>query len=134
MQYLLSNMVGDTFRNKMIDYVLRLGVTIDEINTIRAGLIEGTPEKIKNPYGNVGVTTTLTDVYADKDIANVVKYQTLEINLYPKDGYVLSSVTLTMDGSDVKATCCSDGGRIRTLKATGSVVITAQAVSITGNS
>lgn len=36
--------------------------------------------------------------------------------------------------SDVKATCYSDGGRIRTLKATGSVVITAQAVSITGNS
>lgn len=133
-QYVLNSTTGDSFRDKIIDYVLRIGVTIDEINTIRAGLIEGTPEKIKNPYSNVSVTTTLTDVYADKDIANVVKFQPLEINLYPKDGYVLSSVTLTMGGSDIKATCYSDGGRIRIPKVTGDVVITAQAVSITGNS
>ena len=36
--------VGDTHRDRVINYLLTIGITIGEINTFRSAMINGTPE------------------------------------------------------------------------------------------
>lgn len=42
----LNSMPGDTFRDKTVNYALRAGVSIDEINSLRRGLIYGNPDML----------------------------------------------------------------------------------------
>ena len=126
----INNMEGSSFQDKIIRLLLRSGVTIDELNDIRFGLIDGNPTALTNPYSNATVTTTLTNVYVDQSVSSVDLYQPLEINLAPKDGYVLSSVSLTMGGTDVKSSYYKNGGKISIPRVTGNVAITAQATYV----
>lgn len=45
-----NELSGNNIRDKVIDYLLKAGVTAEEINTIRFGLIDGDPGKIETPY------------------------------------------------------------------------------------
>lgn len=46
---LINSFEGETFRDKILYYMLNAGVTIDEINTIRRCLINGTPTDLVEP-------------------------------------------------------------------------------------
>lgn len=121
----IMEMEGTNFNDKVVRLLLRSGVTIDEINDIRFGLIDGSPSKLTNPYGDVSVSKTLSHVFIDNTSTSVVKYQPFEAVLTVEDMYDLSSVTLTMGGSN--AASYYSNGRISIPVVTGNIVIVAEA-------
>lgn len=44
-----NNTAGSSFRDKVVNYVLSMGITIDEINILRNALIDGEPEPLSAP-------------------------------------------------------------------------------------
>lgn len=123
-----NEMEGTTLQDKIIRFLLRNGVTIDEINDIRFSLIDGTPEKITSPYGTASVTKTLTNVSVDNSASATALYQPYIAQLSVGGGYVLGDVTLTMGGADA-STYYSDGV-INIPIVTGNISITATATRI----
>ena len=51
---LINSFTGDTFRDKVLYYMLHAGVTIDEINAIRKGLINGYAHELSEPEQPAG--------------------------------------------------------------------------------
>lgn len=116
---------GTTFNEKVIDYLVKSGVTVDEINEIRFGLIDGTPTKIANQYGDASITKTLTNVTIDNASNATALYQPFEANVAADDMFEITQVTLTMDGDD--AISYYQNGKISIPIVTGDIVITATA-------
>lgn len=73
------------------------------------------------------VTNTLTDCTSSNSETKVVEGTAYSATITAKDGYKLSSVNVTMGGTDVSATAVS-GGTITISNVTGNIVITAVAV------
>lgn len=129
MLYLLNHMTGATFRDKIIDYVLKIGVTIEEINTIRAGLIDGAPEKIKNPNSDVSVTYNLTNINTDNPISSIAMYQPFEATLTALNMKEIQSVTVLMGNTDITSTAYIQE-KISIPRVTGNISITASASDV----
>lgn len=70
------------------------------------------------------VTYNLTDVTAKNPVASVIEGGTLEVELEPDDGTEISSVSVTMAGTDITAAVYS-AGRITIPSVSGAVVIAA---------
>lgn len=70
------------------------------------------------------VTYNLTDVTAKNPVASVIEGGTLEVELEPDDGTEISSVSVTMSGTDITAAVYS-AGRITIPSVSGAVVIAA---------
>lgn len=127
-----QSMDGSSFHDKVIRILLRAGVTIDEINTIRFGLIEGNPTKLSNPYSNVTITKSLTRVSIDNTDTSIAMYQPYEATLIASNTnyFDSNSVSITMNGNpnfsysfiNLKTTC-----KIKIPKVLGDIVITAVA-------
>ena len=124
MVYLLGNsFTGSSFRDKVIDYVLKIGVTIEEINTIRAGLIDGDPEKISSTYTDASVQYYLTNVIIDNPVSSIPMYQPFEATLTALN---IQNVVVTMGGTDITLTVYSQG-KISIPRVTGNIIVTATA-------
>ena len=121
----INNMEGTSFQDKIVRLLLRSGVTIDEINDIRFGLIDGSPSKLTNPYGNATVTKSLTGVAIDNTTLSTALYQPYEATLTVNNLYKLESVALTMGGNN--AISYYSNGKIYIPVVTGNIVIGASA-------
>ena len=121
----ISSMEGSSFNDKIVRLLLRSGVTIDEINDIRFGLIDGSPSKLTNPYGNATITKSLTGVAIDNAALSTALYQPYEATLTVNNLYKLESVTLTMGGNN--AISYYSNGKIYIPVVTGNIVIGASA-------
>lgn len=117
---------GNNFNDKVIRFLLRAGVSVDELNAIRFGLIEGNPSKIINPYSSVTITNTLTNVSNSNTSSSVVMYQPYEAELTVNNMCKLTSVTITMGGVDVTQQYY-DNGKINIPIVTGNLVVSAEA-------
>ena len=129
----INNMEGSSFQDKIVRFLLRSGVTIDELNDIRFGLIDGNPTKLSNPYSEATVTTDLAHVFIDIEDTSVKLYQPFEARVLPNDGYILTSVSVTMGGTDITSTAYN-AERILIPKVTGDIIITASADGVGGDS
>ena len=133
-QQLISGIVameGNNFSDKVVRYLLRNGVTIEEINDIRFGLIDGAPSKLSNPYGTVTIAKDLSHVFIDNESTSVKLYQPFEANLTVEDWYKLNygsttTYEITMGGTDITSNCAN--GKIRIERVTGNITIKAIAV------
>lgn len=119
----INNMEGSSFQDKIVRFLLRSGVTIDELNDIRFGLIDGNPSKLTNPYGTVTVTSTLSNVVIDNPAITITKYQPYEATLVAEDLYKITSLSITMGGVD--ASSYYSNGKLSIPIVTGNIVITA---------
>lgn len=113
--------VGSTFRDKALNWVASLGFTAAEISDFRAAMIEGTPSAIsyivvKNPSENCTISGDA--------VALIGSTYTATISV--SDGYLLSSVTVTMGGTDITASAVSNNS-ISVVSVRGDIVITAVA-------
>lgn len=121
----INGMRGTTFNDKVVRFLLRTGVTIDELNTIRFGLIDGNPAKLSSPYSSMTVTNVLTNVSNSNTSSFVVEYQPYEAELKVNNMCKLTSVTITMGGDD--ANQYYSNGKISIPFVTGNIVIEALA-------
>ena len=121
----INTMEGTSFNDRVIRFLLRTGVSIDELNTIRFGLIDGNPTKLSNPYSSVTVTNVLTNVSNSNTLSSVVKYQPYEAELKVNNMCKLTSVVITMGGDN--AIQYYSNGKISIPIVTGNLVVSAEA-------
>ena len=122
---------GTNFNDKVVRFLLRTGVTIDEINAIRFGLIDGNPTALADPYSEATITKNLSHVFIDNEVTSVKLYQPFEANLTVEDWYKLNygsatSYEITMGGTDITSNCVN--GKIRIERVTGNITIKAIAI------
>ena len=95
--------LSDSFRNRAVSFVLSLGFTIDEINAFRTAMIDGTPTAITVSLNSFSITKSGENVTFDNNISSVDEFQGYKVNLSADSGYVISNVTVYMDGNIVNA-------------------------------
>lgn len=94
---------GATFRDKVVNFMVSCGITIEKINAFRAAMIDGTPETVTADIATYSITKTLTDVTVSNGAASVQQYQPFVTNIIPKNGKLIESIKVTMGGKDVTA-------------------------------
>lgn len=94
---------GNTFSEKVINWVATLGFTAAEINAFRNAMIDGTPEEITLDLDTYTITNTVSHVTTDNDAESIDQYQPYTANISPENGYVISDVSVKMDGQDITA-------------------------------
>lgn len=100
----INNLSGDTFRDKVINWVASMGFTADEINAYRAAMIDGSPETVTPSVETYSVTNNLANVTSDNAATTATQYQPYNANITPSEGYVINSVVITMGGTDITST------------------------------
>ena len=97
----INSFTGSTFRDKAVDFALRAGVSIAEINALRLAMIDGTPSQLTSPYSPVTVTKSLTNVASDNTDNTAELFQAFTMRLMPSPGYIISGLQVLMDGTDI---------------------------------
>jgi protein-tyrosine phosphatase len=99
----LSTYAGETFRDKVVNFMVSCGITIEKINAFRAAMIDGTPETVTADIATYSITKTLTDVTVSNGAASVQQYQPFVASITPTNGKLIESIKVTMGGKDVTA-------------------------------
>lgn len=86
---------------------------------------------LENDYTSYSITNNLTNATNDNTNTSVLSGNSYSANISAESGYVLSSVTVTMGGTDITSSAYSNGA-ISISSVTGDIVITATAVAQTG--
>lgn len=99
----IGTMTGTTFRDKVVNWAQRIGITIDEINAFRAAMIDGTPETLTSGVETYAVSTTLVNALSDNESESIAQYQPYVANIHLKvpKGYAIGSVQVKMGGVDI---------------------------------
>lgn len=92
---------GSTFRDKCVTFAAELGFTAAEINAFRAAMIDGAPETVTPTVRTFMVTKTLTHTALSNASTSATEFQPYETGAEPDSGYVISAVSVTMDGTDI---------------------------------
>lgn len=124
----IKTLEGDTFQDKVIRFLLRCGVSIDELNDLRDCLIDGEPEKLVNPYGNAAITRNLTNIHTDNSRDSVVLYQPFETLIIADNMCKIDSLSVTMGGMNASEYLTHEKLSIPIV--TGNIVITGSATQI----
>lgn len=117
--------VGDTFRDKAVNFATSCGVPVSKINAFRAAMSTGTPETLTG--GTHTITNTLTHVSNSNADTQVEDQGFYTATLTADVDYTIQTVTITMGGVDISS--CYANGVITIPNVTGDVVITAIAVA-----
>ena len=121
----INGLTGDSFRDKVLHWMITAGVPLDTINNFRAAMSTGTPETLTYGYA---ITNNLSNVTTSNTVANVTNGAAYTATLTASDGYNIDSVVVTMGGIDVTSKVyTSSTGVIIIDSVTGDVVITASA-------
>ena len=97
----LNTYAGTTFRDKVVNFMLSCGITIEKINAFRSAMIDGTPETLTADISTYTVTKALTDATVGNDATTAKQYQTYVATIMPADNKILGNIKITMGGTDV---------------------------------
>ena len=92
---------GDNHRDRVVNYLLTLGITIEEINDFRKAMIDGEPGELTANTKSYSVTNKLSNTSSDNSETTVIEYQPYNTTIVPKSGYVIDKITVTMGGVDI---------------------------------
>lgn len=117
----INSFSGSTFRDKVVNYAILAGVTIDEINALRAALIDGAPETLIN--NTTFSVTANTDAHTSisNSSSSVAAGSSYTANVTVDTNYS-ASVTVTMGSTDITSSAYSNGV-ISIASVTGNIVI-----------
>lgn len=130
----ITALSGSTFMEKCINFAVSCGITVDDLRAFRAAMIDGTPSAISPSVATYSVANTLSHVTSDNASATATQYQPYEAEIIPESGYEFDAVSLTMGGSNIKASCYTEEkypsakGKIYIPKVTGNIALTASAI------
>lgn len=97
----IGTMEGTTWRDKMVNWAQRIGITIDEINALRAAMIDGTPDVLTSTVTTCSVTNVLTNADTNNNVSSTTRYQPYKAKIAAANGYAISAVQVKMGGVDV---------------------------------
>ena len=114
-----------------VTWCLKAGFTIDEINAFRSAMVNGTPTVLKEEdyVTTYTITQTLSNCTSNISQTSIAEDAPLSVVITPNNDYELSSLTVTMGGTNITSTVVS-GDTITIPKVTGNIVITATATEI----
>ena len=98
---IINSYSGATFRDKVVNYMVSCGITIEKINAFRAAMINGTPDILTADIDTYTVTKTLTNITADNNATSAKQYQPYIAKILPTDGKIIESIKVTMGGTDI---------------------------------
>lgn len=96
----INALSGDSFRDKVINWVASMGFTAAEINAFRVAMIDGTPETVTPAINTYIVTNTLLNVSSDNSETSATEYQKYIAKIKADSGYVISDVQVKIGGVD----------------------------------
>lgn len=117
----IGTMEGNTWRDKMVNWAQRIGITIDEINALRAAMIDGTPDVLTSTVTACSVTNTLTNAATNNSAAATARYQPYKAKIAAANGYAISAVQVKMGGVDVTSVVWSGTETVLRRKVTASL-------------
>lgn len=96
----IGTMSGATFRDRVVNWAERIGITIDEINAFRAAMTDGTPALLTSTVTPAAVGLSLTSAVSDNTAAATDRYRPYRTVISPAlpQGYVIGSVEVKMGG------------------------------------
>lgn len=97
----IGTMEGTTWRDKMVNWAQRIGITIDEINALRAAMIDGTPDVLTSTVAACSVINALTNADTNNNASSTARYQPYKAKIAAANGYAISAVQVKMGGVDV---------------------------------
>lgn len=92
---------GTTFRDKVAQWAVQLGIPMETINAFRRAMVDGTPEDLVVPVAVYNVSNILSGATSDNPATTATQYQPYEANIRPVGDRVIQNVTVTMGGEDV---------------------------------
>ena len=92
---------GTTLRDRVVNWVETLGISIDKINAFRLAMIDGNPAALTSSVNTATVTKALTGVTVDNTETSKTMYQPYSANVLPDSGKVISAVQIAMGGVDI---------------------------------
>lgn len=118
---------GSTKMN-VVTFLRQYGVTLELIDAFRVAAIDGNPSSITVP--SYAITNTLTRCTTSNAATHVDEGSSYTATLSANSGYALSSVTVTMGGTDITSTAYDGSTQTITIASvTGAIVVTATATS-----
>lgn len=123
---------GETLRDRVINYLVSVGISINDINAFRQNMINGTPAEIVT--NKATVTNNLTNATSSNTAVSCDKSSSYTATITASDGYTLdgATVTVTMGGADITSAAYANGV-ITIGSVTGDIVITIIAKKIVVN-
>lgn len=103
----------DTFRNHAISFALSCGVKIELINAFRKACIDGNPEVITVNIPTHTITQTLTHATTDNAATTIKGNEPYEANIAPEVGYIITGVSITMNGEDASGYFSGEIGNLK---------------------
>ena len=118
---------GDNFRDKCVHFAVgTCGMTMADINSYRAAMINGTPETL---HWYQTITKNLTGCTISNNASQVDYGEAYTATIAAESGKTITSVVVKMGGVDITAMAYTAGsGAINIAKVTGAVTITAVAI------
>lgn len=97
----LNSYSGATFRDKVVNFMISCGITIEKINAFRKAMIDGTPETVTADIANYTVTKSVSGATVSNDATVAKQYQPFTASIVAESGKVIESIKITMGGEDV---------------------------------
>lgn len=124
---LMSNYTGSTISDRIINYLLSIGVSASRLNAFRAVMIDGNPSTVVAP--TYTVTNTLIGCATSNNATDTEILQPYTATITANSGYTLTgaTVSVTMGGTDITSSAYSNGS-ISINSVSGDLVISVSAV------
>lgn len=121
-----NNYAGTTLSDRVINYLLSIGITAKELNEFRSIMCDGTPSIIIAP--TVNVLGTYTNCSTSNTSSTTNKYASYTATITADSGYTLEGavVTITMGGNNITSTAYNNGV-IYISEVSGDIIISIEA-------
>lgn len=96
-----SNYDGNTLRDKVVNWVLSLGFSIDTINQFRQAMIDGEPEILQFSGNTYSISTNIDNASLDNSETSAKQFSSYSTKVIPNGGYIISDISVLMDGKDI---------------------------------
>ena len=118
-----DNYSGDTLRDRVVNYLVSIGISISDINAFRQNLIDGSPADLV--ADKVTIVNNLTYASTDNQSISVDKGSSYTATIIADDNYKLdgATITVTMGGTDITSDVYANGA-INISNVTGDIIIT----------
>lgn len=95
---------GSTFRDKVANWAVQLGISVETLNAYCVAMINGVPSALQPDVSTFAVTKSLNHATTTAP-DTATQYQPFEADISADNGYLINGVTVTMGDADITSAC-----------------------------
>lgn len=108
-----NTFAGSTFRDKVANWAVQLGIPVSTINAFRTAMIDGSAQNLSPDVTEFSVTNALSHAVSDNAARTAIQYQPYRAAIAAEEGYLINAVTVEMEGTNITEECFSGEQVIR---------------------